>query len=406
VFRDSIGIGFSTSATMSIDRRHFLKFSALSLAATAVPPVAHADASVASTDVRPADKSLDILILGGTGLTGPHQVRYALARGHRITIFNRGRKQPEWPGDVQQLLGDRDKNDYASIEAEIKKGRRWDICIDNPSSVPAWIRDAAKAVKSRVGGYMMISSLSAYADNATPGADETAALAKFDDSALKETMTSLRADMNKYAGLKAATEAETLKHFGKQATIVRPGLIVGPGDETDRFSYWPLRLRRGGEVLCPGDGRDPVKFIDSRDLGEWMIRLAEQQARGAFNAIGPDYELDMAALLYGIRASTKEGAKLVFVPAEFLEAQQVSPWGDMPVWIPGSGETAGFHTRSNAKAIAAGLTFRSLADTVDATLAWFDAQPEERRKAGPRAGIKPEREIEVLAAWKAKRAGT
>lgn len=391
---------------MAIDRRELLKLGALGFAAAAAGTALQTNAArAAERETKPAGKPLDILILGGTGLTGPHQVRYALARGHRITIFNRGRKQPEWPGEVQQLLGDRDKNDYAAIAAEIKKGRRWDICIDNPSSVPAWIRDAAKVVKGHVGGYMMISSLSAYADNATPGQDETAALAKFEGDPLKETMTTLRADMNKYAGLKAATEAETLKHFGKQATIVRPGLIVGPGDETDRFSYWPLRLRRGGEVLCPGDGRDPVKFIDSRDLGEWMIRLAEGQTRGAFNAIGPDYTLEMAALLHGIRASTTEGATLTFVPADFLEAQQVSPWGDMPAWVPRTGDTAGFHTRSNAKAVAAGLTFRSIADTVAATLAWFDSQPEERRKAGPRSGIKPEREAQVLAAWKAKQGG-
>jgi 2'-hydroxyisoflavone reductase len=385
---------------MSLDRRDVLKLGALALAAATTRAQAHASDGNAAP--QRAGTPLDLLILGGTGLTGPHQVRYALARGHRVTIFNRGRKQPEWPGEVQQLLGDRDKNDYASIAAEIKKGRRWDAVIDNPSSVPAWIRDAANVVKGHTDGYMMISSLSAYADNATPGQDETAAVAKFEGDALKETMTSLRADMNKYAGLKAASEAETRKHFGDRATIVRPGLIVGPGDETDRFTYWPLRLIRGGEVLCPGDGRDPVKFIDARDLGEWMIRLAETKARGIFNAIGPDYDLDMAALLYGIRASTTQGARFTFVPADFLEAQNVSPWGDMPVWVPDSGDSAGFHTRSNAKAIAAGLTFRSIADTTAATLAWFDAQPEERRKAGSRAGIKAEREAEVLAAWKAK----
>lgn len=386
---------------MAIDRRELLKLGALGLAAAAVCAPAAAQTPQPTRAPRP----LDLLILGGTGLTGPHQVRYALARGHRITVFNRGRKQPEWLGQVEQLLGDRDKNDYAAIAAEVARGRRWDVVIDNPSSVPAWIRDAAKVLKGHVGSYMMISSLSAYADNATPGQDENAPLATFDGDPLAETMASLRADMNKYAGLKAATEAETRKHFGERSTIVRPGLIVGPGDETDRFSYWPLRLRRGGEVLCPGDGRDPVKFIDARDLGEWMIRLAEQGAHGAYNAIGPDYALDMAALLYGIRASTIRGATLTFVPSDFLAAQNVSPWGDMPVWVPNAGDSAGFHTRSNAKAIAAGLTFRSLADTVGATLAWFDALPEERRKAGPRAGIKPEREEEVLAAWKAKRGG-
>lgn len=394
---------------MRLQRRDLLKLGALG-AATAVVGTSVCTASVGAASAAPAasakaDKPLDILILGGTGLTGPHQVRYALARGHRVTIFNRGRKQPEWPGEVEQLLGDRDKNDYASIAAEIEKGRRWDVCIDNPSSVPLWIREAAAVLKGHVGAYTMISSLSAYADNATPGQDESAPLAKFDGDPMKETMASLRADMNKYAGLKAATEAETRKHFGANATILRPGLIVGPGDDTDRFTYWPLRMRRGGEVLCPGDGRDPVRIVDARDLGEWMIRLAETKTRGVFNAFGPDYDLDTAALLYGVRACTTQGATLVFVPTEFLDAQNVSAWSDMPAWVPATGDSAGFHTRSNAKAVAAGLTFRSIADTTQATLAWFDSQPEERRKAGPRAGIKPEREAEVLAAWKAKRGG-
>ena len=387
--------------SMNPDRRDLLKLGALAFAAVTTRAHAMTEDNVVTSR---AAKALDILILGGTGLTGPHQVRYALARGHRVTIFNRGRKQPEWLGQVEQLLGDRDKNDYASIAAEIAKGRRWDAVIDNPSSVPAWIRDAANVLKGHVDGYTMISSVSAYAENATPGQDETAALATFDGDPLKETNASLRADMTKYAGLKAAAEAETRQHFGDRATIVRPGLIVGPGDDTDRFTYWPLRLARGGEVLCPGDGRDPVTFIDARDLGEWMIRLAENNARGAFNAFGPDYDLDMAALLYGIRASTTQGAKLTFVPADFLEAQNVSAWADMPVWVPNSGDSAGFHTRSNAKAVAAGLTFRSIADTTAATLAWFAAQPEERRKAGVRAGIAAVREIEVLKAWKVKRA--
>lgn len=392
---------------MPIDRRELLKLGALGMSSLGMAALSAGAAAQTSPATPPAtaaraSKPLDILILGGTGLTGPHQVRYALERGHRVSIFNRGRKQREWPGQVEQFLGDREKNDYASLADAVAKGRRWDVCIDNPSSVPAWIRDAANVVKGRVGTYMMISSLSAYADNATRGQDETAPVAMFDGDPLKETMASLRADMNKYSGLKAATEAETRKHFGERSTILRPGLIVGPGDETDRFTYWPLRLRRGGEVLCPGDGRDPVRIIDARDLGEWMIRLAEQGTRGVFNAFGPDYDLDMAALLYGVRASTTQGATLTFVPADFLAAQNVTPWGDMPAWVPNAGDSVGFHTRSNNKAVAAGLTFRSIADTVAATLAWYDAQPEERRKAGPRAGIKPEREAEVLAAWKAK----
>jgi 2'-hydroxyisoflavone reductase len=395
---------------MPIHRRDVLRLGALGAAAVAGPAWAAASNAAASsavatndtTAVARADKPLDLLILGGTGLIGPHQVRYALARGHRVTIFNRGRKQPEWPGQVEQLLGDRDTNDYASLKAEVAKGRRWDACIDNPSSVPAWIRDAAAVLKGHVGGYTMVSSVSAYADNATPGQDESAPLATFDGDPLQETAPGLRADLSKYPGLKAATEAETRKHFGDRTTILRPGLIVGPGDETDRFTYWPLRLRRGGEVLCPGDGHDPVTFADARDLGEWMVRLAEKRTHGIFNAFGPDYPLDTAALLYGIRASTRAGARFTFVPAAFLEAQNVSGWTDLPVWLPSTGETAGFHRRSNARAVAAGLTFRSLADTTAATLAWFDAQPEARRNAPLKAGLTPEREAEVLGAWRAR----
>ena len=389
---------------MPIHRRDVLRLGALGTAAIAGSGWSAASRAVAleDTSMTRADKPLDLLILGGTGLIGPHQVRYALARGHRVTIFNRGRKQPEWPGQVEQLLGDRDTNDYASLMAEVAKGRRWDACIDNPSSVPAWIRDAAAVLKGHVGGYTMVSSVSAYADNATPGQDETAPLATFDGDPLQETAPGLRADLSKYPGLKAATEAEARRHFGDRTTILRPGLIVGPGDETDRFTYWPLRMRRGGEVLCPGDGRDPVTFADARDLGEWMVRLAEAQTHGTFNAFGPDYPLDTAALLYGIRASTRARASLTFVPADFLDAHGVSGWTDLPVWLPGTGETAGFHRRSNARAIAAGLTFRSLADTTAATLAWFDAQPEARRNASLKAGLTPEREAEVLAAWKAR----
>jgi 2'-hydroxyisoflavone reductase len=402
---------------MPIHRRDVLRLGALGAAAVAGPAwsttsrvaAANATASNAATTtdttVARADRPLDLLILGGTGLMGPHQVRYALARGHRVTLFNRGRKQPDWPGQVEQLLGDRDTNDYASLKAEVAKGRRWDACIDNPSSVPSWIRDAAAVLKGHVGGYTMVSSVSAYADSATPGQDESAPLATFDGDPLKETATGLRADLSKYPGLKAATETETRKHFGDRTTILRPGLIVGPGDETDRFTYWPLRLRRGGDVLCPGDGRDRVTFADARDLGEWMVRLAETRTHGVFNAFGPDYPLDTAALLYGIRASTRAGATFTFVPADFLEAHGVSGWTDLPVWLPGTGETAGFHRRSNARAIAAGLTFRSLADTTAATLAWFDAQPEARRNAPLKAGLTAEREQELLAAWRARVVG-
>jgi 2'-hydroxyisoflavone reductase len=326
-------------------------------------------------------------------------VRYALARGHRITLFNRGRRPQDWPAEVEELTGDRETGDVGAL-----KGRRWDVCIDNPTSVPHWVRDVGQVLKGQVDHYLFISTLSVYSDSATPGQDEDAPRAVYTGpDIMAETRASLIANMALYGPMKAACEDEALKWFPDITTLIRPGLIVGPGDETDRFSYWPLRVRRGGDILAPGDGRDPVQFIDARDLAEWTIRMAEQRAFGAFNAMGPAYAMGMDQLLYGIQAVTGTAATFHWAPAEFLAEQNVSPWGDMPVWVPGQGDSAGFSRHRNDRAIAQGLSFRPLADTVAATLAWFDAQPEERR-ATLRAGIKPEREAEVLAAWRARAA--
>lgn len=380
---------------MPIRRRDVLKLGALAGAAGLAP----AFASAAAPAVERAVKRLDILILGGTGFTGPHQVRYALARGHRITLFNRGRRPQDWPAEVEELTGDRETGDVGAL-----KGRRWDVCIDNPTSVPHWVRDVGEVLKGQVDHYLFISTLSVYSDSATPGQDEDAPRAVYTGpDIMAETRASLIANMALYGPMKAACEDEALKWFPDITTLIRPGLIVGPGDETDRFSYWPLRVRRGGDILAPGDGRDPVQFIDARDLAEWTIRMAEQRAFGAFNAMGPAYAMGMDQLLYGIQAVTGTAATFHWAPAEFLAEQNVSPWGDMPVWVPGQGESAGFSRHRNDRALAKGLSFRPLADTVAATLAWFDAQPEERR-ATLRAGIKPEREAEVLAAWRARAA--
>ena len=378
---------------MPIRRRDVLKLGAL----TGVAGLAPTLTSAAAPAISRAAKPLDILILGGTGFTGPHQVRYALARGHRITLFNRGRRPQDWPAEVEELTGDRETGDLDAL-----KGRRWDVCIDNPTSVPHWVRDVGQVLRGQVDHYLFISTLSVYSDSATPGQDEDAPRAVYTGpDIMAETRASLIANMALYGPMKAACEDEALKWFPDITTLIRPGLIVGPGDETDRFSYWPLRVRRGGDILAPGDGRDPVQFIDARDLAEWTIRMAEQRAFGAFNAMGPAYAMGMDQLLYGIQAVTGTTASFHWAPAEFLAEQQVSPWGDMPVWVPGQGDSAGFSRHRNARALAKGLSFRPLADTVAATLAWFDAQPEERR-ATLRAGIKPEREAEVLAAWKAR----
>jgi 2'-hydroxyisoflavone reductase len=344
-------------------------------------------------------KPLRILILGGTGFTGPHQVRYALSRGHQLTLFNRGRRPKEWPAKVEELVGDRNTGDLKALA-----GREWDVCIDNPTSLPFWVRDAGQVLQGKVKQYVFISTLSVYAKDKDPGQDETAPVAVYKgQDPMKETQETLRADIEAlYGPLKALSEREAEKWFPGTTTVIRPGLIVGPGDESDRFTYWPVRLGRGGDVLAPGDGKDPVQFVDARDLAEWTIRMVEARTLGTFNAMGPASELTMGGMLDGIHGAVGSSARLVWADADFLEQQKVSAWGDMPVWIPATGDTAGANRRRNQKAIAAGLTFRPLAPTVTDTMAWWKALPAERQ-AKLRAGIAPEREAQVLEAWKAKK---
>jgi 2'-hydroxyisoflavone reductase len=378
---------------MNVSRRELLRLGAVAAATTALP-LAGAFAAV-----EPAPKKLKILILGGTGFTGPFQVSYALARGHAVTLFNRGQKPtPEWPGKVEQLHGDRETGDLKALE-----GREWDVCIDNPTSVPHWVRDVGKVLAGKVKHYQFISSISAYADPSKPGIKEGAAVAPYKGKdALAETRKTLLADVeNLYGPLKAASEAEAEKQFPGITTIIRPGYIVGPRDESDRFTYWPVRIAAGGEVLVPGDGHDPVQIIDGRDLAEWMIRLAEQRTFGTFNACGPDYVLSTDAMVHGIHAVTGGNVKFTHVPLDFIEKQGTETDGALPIWVPDVGEYAGFGQVDNSRAIAAGLTFRPLATTVADLLAWFRSLPAERQ-AGLRAGWKREQEAEVLKAWHAK----
>ncbi|MEQ1518047.1 MAG: NAD-dependent epimerase/dehydratase family protein [Usitatibacteraceae bacterium] len=374
---------------MAPTRREILALGAGAVAGVLLPSLnATADAS-ANAKVTPAVPKLSILILGGTGFTGPHQVRYALSRGHKVTLFNRGKRPKEWPAAVEELTGDRDTGDYTSL-----KGRKFDVCIDNPTTVPHWVRDAAAVLKGNVGHYTFVSTVSVYADNDKIGADESAPREKYaGKDAMAETSAELRKNMALYGPLKALSEDEAHKQFRGITTVIRPGLIVGPGDETDRFTYWPVRLARGGNVLVPPLA-DPVKFIDARDLAEWTIRMAEAKTTGDFNAFGPGFELSTGAMLHGINAVTTKGAMLREASAEFLAKHKVNAWSDLPVWVPGQGETVGFHRRSNARAIAAGLTFRPLATTAAETLSWFEQQPAARQTL--RAGLKREREEELL----------
>jgi 2'-hydroxyisoflavone reductase len=353
---------------------------------------------MARAAIQPAPAPLRILILGGTGFIGPHQVRYAVGRGHHVRLFNRGRTNPGlFAGlkNVEERIGDRAPNpgNYDTL-----KDGRWDVVIDNPTTRPRWVREAAAAVKGRADQYVFISTISVYAANDTPGADETAAVA-----------TTTTPDVESgpefpplYGPLKALAEQEAQKAFPGKATIIRPGLIVGVGDATDRFTYWPVRVARGGEVLAP-PATDPVQIIDARDLSEWVIRCCEQRVYGVFNATGPRARFTVGQMLEGIRDTTGATATFTHVTAEFLEAHQppVRAWSDLPVWMPPVADTAGFTQRSIARALAAGLTFRPFADTVRETLAFYERQPEAR-KAQLRAGLPADREAAVLAAWKAR----
>lgn len=370
----------------STARRHWLASSAGLAAGAWLPALAAEPAAL------PPPRPLDLLILGGTGFTGPHQVRYALSRGHRVTLFNRGRRSKAWPAAVEELTGDRDRSDYAALQ-----GRCFDACIDNPTSLPVWVRDAAAVLQGNIGHYLFISTISVYASHAAVGQDETAPRAAYSGpDAMAETSDSLRRNMAAlYGPLKALSEDEAHRRFPGITTVIRPGLIVGPGDETDRFTYWPLRLQGGGPVLVP-PLQDPVSFIDARDLAEWTIRLAEQRAFGDFNAVGPAEPLSMGAMLAAIDGLTGRKARLVEVPLSFLEAEQVAPWSDLPVWVPGQGETAGMHRRSNQRALRAGLSFRSVTETSRDLLAWW-ATLDDKRRAAPRAGLAPAREAELLA---------
>jgi 2'-hydroxyisoflavone reductase len=375
-------------------RRRFVQSSALAIPALALTrPLAFAAA-------KPPAKTMRILILGGTGFTGPHQVDYALARGHTVTIFNRGRESNPWPGQVEELIGDRNTGDLKALE-----GREWDVCIDNPTTLPFWVRDAGRVLAGKVKQYIFISTISVYASNAKPADESDAVVAYTGKDPMAETTESVKAsNRGLYGPLKAVSEQEAARLFPGATTIIRPGLIVGPGDDTDRFTYWPVRLARGGEVLAPGDGGDPVQFIDARDLAEWTIRMAETRTLGVFNATGPAQQLTMRSMLTGIGAAVGGDDRLVWVPTTFLDAQSVSAWSDLPVWVPGQGDTAGFARRNIGKALTAGLTFRPLAATSADTLAWFKTQPPDRQ-AKLRAGLTPERETALLTTWKGQAKG-
>jgi 2'-hydroxyisoflavone reductase len=324
-----------------------------------------------------------ILVLGGSRFLGRAFVEAALARGHALTLFNRGRTNPELHPGVERITGDRDGG-LAALG-----GRTWDAVMDPSGFFPRVVAASARALAGSVGRYLFVSSISVHAEPIRRGFDESAPVAKLADPTVEDI------GGGAYGGLKALCEDALRGVFAERALIVRPGLIVGPHDTTDRFPYWPRRLARGGEVLAPGSPDAPVQLIDARDLAAWMVSLLERDAGGTFNATGPAEPLTLGACLERIRAAVGGAAELTWVSEAFLEAQGVEPWMQMPLWVHAADDA--FETANIGRALGEGLRFRPVEDTARDTLAWERALVRDTRPPSP--ALAPEREAEVLAAW-------
>lgn len=384
-------------------RRDFLRYTALTGTALGLAGLVPWGRGAWAGEPGAAAAPLKVLILGGTGQTGPHLIEELRRRGHTVTMFNRGTRSEELFPDVECLIGDRQPepgDGLKALEAEIAGGRRWDICIDIWPQIPRIVENTAVLLKGHVGHYMFVSSISVYVDFATPGADEDYPVGQAPDADTTEYTDEL------FGPFKAECENRVRKHYPDNHTIFRPGLIVGPRDASFRGGYWPVRVRRGGEVLAPGDGSTAIQIIDGRDLTAFEVLCMERRTGGTFDVTGPNpaTPLTMRGYLETCRQAGGSDAVFTWADNAFLGEHGVGPWRDMPCWLPEEeADYAGFGKRSLARAMAAGLAHRPLVDTVRDTLAWYDGLPDDRREAvTKRAGLAPEKEAEVLKAWHAK----
>jgi nucleoside-diphosphate-sugar epimerase len=314
---------------------------------------------------------LRLLVFGGTGFLGRHVVEAALAAGHEVTLFNRGLTNPELFPEVERIVGDRDGD---------VRLPGFDAVVDVPARVPRHVRRSTEALRG-VGHYTFVSSISVYRDFSRPGIDESAPRQEYDPSMGDE-------DMETYGPRKAECERIVAEAFPERSLIVRPGLIVGPWDPTDRFTYWPVRLARGGEILAPGPPERVVQFIDARDLAPWIVRLVEEGWTGAFNATNEG--VSMGELL--------AGADVTWVTDAFLLEHGVGEWMELPLWLADP-EWLGMHHVDVSRAVAAGLSFRPPAETVRDTAAWAATREDGHKWE---AGLAPERERELLEAWRTR----
>ncbi len=347
--------------------------------------------------VAKAEKPRQLLFLGGTGFLGPHTVQYALARGHTVTLFNRGNRNEVLFPELEELRGDRDPkvgDGLKALERAIADGRKWDAVIDTSGYVPRIVAASAELLRPAARHYVFVSSISAYADARPTGITETAAVATVTDATTEDVGAH-------YGALKALCEQAAEKVFPGHTTNVRPGYIVGPKDATNRFAYWPARTAKGGKVLAPPRA-DPIQEIDVRDLAEFLVHCIENETMGVFNAVGPGSKLTMGELLDACNEVTGGKAEFVCTDGEFLEQQQAG----LPIWSQPDSAFGGFGAIANKKAIAAGLKFRPIRETVRATWEWWNGISEPAKAAmwdTPRTGrLTPEREAAAIAAWLAR----
>jgi 2'-hydroxyisoflavone reductase len=338
---------------------------------------------------------MELLILGGTRFLGRYLVESAQKRDHSVTLFNRGQGNPDLFPDVETLIGDRNGN------LEALKHRSWDTVIDTCGFVPRAVKQSAELLSDSVGHYTFISSGSVYTELSRTGIDEDHSVATLSNEQAEEiTKGSAGPFYNEhYGALKYLCEQTLEELMPNRAAMIRSGLIVGPHDYTDRFTYWVSKASKGGEVLAPGNPDRQIQFIDVRDLSSWLIRMAEDKVTGVYNATGPDYSLTMGHFLEECKTACGSDADFTWVSEEFLHENQVAFWSEMPIWIPNSLNESGFLAVSVRKAINEGLTFRPLAETVKYTLEWESLRsPDVERKAG----MKPQRESGLLNLWRSR----
>ena len=328
---------------------------------------------------------MKLLVIGGTRFLGRAIVAEALADGHEITLFNRGQSNPDLYTEVETLVGDRDGG------LDVLNGRSWDAVIDTCGYAPRLVRDSATKLKDAVEHYTFISSLSVYSDTAKAGQDESGALGTIEDETVEEITGET------YGPLKVLCEQVVTEVMGTERALnVRAGLIVGPHDLSDRFTYWPARVARGGEVLAPGSPDSGVQFVDVRDLAAWTVHATEAKLPGPYNATGSATRLTMGEVLQTCQEASGSEARFTWVSEAFLLENEVGAYVEIPLWVPA--EYAGFDSFNCRKAIQAGLTFRPLAETVRDTLTWQATRPADYEWRG---GLTPEREAELLQKWQA-----